>query len=208
MPNFTQYCTLEQVKTYGAIADTDSNDDTYINKIITAVQNGIDAFCNWSFHDETRTNEERSGADVKIDNDGYMQIRVDKCPVYAVSSVAYRFHPAQSWASVESTLVETFPTPSSVPHPRADSNLILCYVNMRAHRNDRVRVKVTYSGGFATTDPPGALNLLATRLTWWRYKQRAAAFDKIAMPEIGQVIIPSALPPDLRRDLELWKRVA
>lgn len=208
MPNFSQYCAPADVKAYGSIDNVDTGDDAYISKIIIAVQNKIDADCNWSFHDETRTNEERFAPDVKIDNDGLLHVRVDKCPVYAVVSVAYRFRPTDAWTAIDSSLVEFFPTPATVPHPRADSNLILCYVNLLARRNDRIRVKLTYSGGFATTDPPGTLNLLATRMTWWKYKQRAASFDKIAMPEVGQVVIPSALPPDLKQDLEKWKRVA
>lgn len=207
MSSFTQYTTLADVKSYGTMSNPDPIDDNEVVRAIRAVQNTIDQL-GWSFHDETRTNEERAGQEVKIDNEGYLQIRVDKCPVYAVAAVAYRSRPTETWNTVDSTLIEFTPTPVNTPYPRADSNLILCYVNLRSRRNDRVRVRLTYSGGFASPTPPPALNLLATRMAWWRYKQRAASFDKIAMPEVGQVIVPSALPPDIRLDLEKWKRVA
>lgn len=209
MSNFSSYCTLDEVKAYGTIDTPDAADDALIQQAMAAAQNFIDTECRWSFQDETRANEERAFPEVKIDDDGYLLIRVDKCPVTAVSSVSYRFKPSDSWTSVDTSIVEFFPTPSTTPHPLADSNLIQCYTSLGAYRSvTRPRVKVTYEGGFIGPTPPATLNWLATRLSWWKYKQRSAPFEKVAMPAAGQVIIPAALPPDLRRDLEVWKRWA
>ncbi len=214
MANFTQYCTLAQLKAFYTNI-TDAVDDAVITEALAEAQNLIDGETRWSFQDEARSNEEISEPQVKIDNDGYLQIRVDKCPVTAVSSVAYRFQPMDTWTTIDSTLIEFFPTPSTIPYPRANSNLILCYAGMQSYRaaGARVRVKITYQGGFQSANPPVNLTKLARRLGYWLYRQKdvvdaQSMAGKTAMPALGQVYIPSALPPDVASDLMKWKRWA
>ncbi len=210
MAYFTQYCTLQNVKDYPGAPITDAGSDLELARIVDAIKNSIDSTCRWSFNDESRTDEEIGYPAVKVDNDGYLQIRVEKCPVTSVTSVAYRFKPSESWTTVDASLVEFYPTPTTVPYPRANSNLVKCYVNLYSQRayGSKPRVKITYRGGFQLTDPPPALQQLAVRLAWWRFKQKDAPFEKTAVPALGQIIIPAALPNDVRMDLEQWSRWA
>ena len=201
------YCTVDQVKNYPPVHITDTVDDTAIIDAINSVKNNIDNICRWSFNNETRVAEERSGNDVKVDNNGDLNIRVDKCPVTNVASVEYRFRPSQAWTAIPASQIEYYPTPSNTPRALADSNLIKCYSSFLSARGERTRVRLTYSGGFATVPP--SLGRLATRMSYWRYKQGGTSFEKTAIIGSGQVIIPSNIPGDVMSELNRdWKRYA
>lgn len=54
---------------------------------------------------------------------------------------------------------------------------------------------------------PYDIEHVAIRLATWFYKQRKAPFQKTANPQLGTVVVPTALPEDIRAMLNPYRRV-
>lgn len=212
MANFTQYTTVSDIKQFYVNVFPDDIDDTQLQEAIDEAQNIIDSECGWSFQDETRTNEEKWYPEVLIDNEGRLCIRTDKCPITAVTSVAYRFQPQDAWTPVDASLIEFYPLPATVQYPQANANLVRCYVDLSAARiTVKPRVQITYQGGFDSANPPPTLQRVARRMAYWIYRERDVVSEQKTITGaagLGQVTIPNSMPPTLERQLKLWKRWA
>jgi len=76
---------------------------------------------------------------------------------------------------------------------------------------DKIVVTWSYVGGYDFSSPPTqpdptppALRMIATRLAWWHYELRKAPLGRVAMPPMGEMLIPVAIPPDVRYSLRPW----
>jgi hypothetical protein len=58
-----------------------------------------------------------------------------------------------------------------------------------------------------STTAPADIQHAAARLATWYYHQRQAPFETTGFPDLGQVVVPSALPEDIKGLLAPYMRV-
>ena len=65
----------------------------------------------------------------------------------------------------------------------------------------------SYTAGYPGNAIPTGLEALINRLAWWHFKVREAPFGRISVGEMGIVIQPQGVPPDLVSSMDHWRRV-
>ena len=192
------YCTLEEVRTELVKQGASAVDDNAIVERIPRACAELDRLCKYppragwrAFDDQLVTDEIRRGAQVKSADDGALLVTVAKGYCQSVSGAAC------------SSDLKTWHT---LPLDQLDiSNYDLTFLNVFAPRSGRLFAKLSYRGGFAVL--PDDLIQCAVRITAFLYHKREAPFEVTAFPDVGQIVVPSAVPSDVIQALSAFKRV-
>ncbi len=181
------YTNLKNLKDYGNISA--STDDPIISNLVTAYSAAIDNFCNQNLGFATFTNHILNGF---IDKDGILTVFIKSPSVASIASASYRM-----MRSAQNALTALDVTSNYLDIEPHSHGTIVRFLSVALYQFKlaRLRVLMTYSGGYTAATLPPDLELACRRLVWWGYKKREAPMEKTAIPELGQVIIPSASWP-------------
>lgn len=192
------YCTVEEVRTELAKQSTSSVDDNAITERIPRACAILDRACKHvlpgnqlAFADEAIAGEVRRGQQVISERDGALSVTVAKGYCQDVTSAEY------------STDLKTW---SALPLDQMDINgYVVTFLSVNAPRNGRLFVRLSYQGGYAVL--PDDLVHCAARLTAFLYHKRESPFEVTAFPDVGQIVVPSAMPSDIVQDLKPYIRI-
>jgi len=188
----TDYCTLNDVKQY--LSTDKSTDDALLSDLITKASVSIDTYCQRTFaaHAETRTYDavqDIHGRDLLVDDDLLSVTELTNGDGTVLSASDYVLLPANA-------------TPKYAVRLKASAAYFWAY-----DTDPEQAISVNGSWGYVnSTVAPADIRHAAARLSAWFYKQRDAPFEATGLPELGEVIIPSALPDDIKRALAPYVR--
>jgi hypothetical protein len=188
------YTSLANVKAYGPI---DGNtDDTIIGSAITGYSRLVDEYCRMQFSQATYT-EQQYRAEVSAD--GLLKVWTDTPTIANLTAAAYKSRRQATWTPLSLGDAET--------ENRPFGSFAFFRGNYSGYRGESLRVRLTYTGGWANLAAvPSSFEFLMRRLVWWIYRKRDAPDEKTAIPEMGVLIIPSQWPPDVRKGLATYTR--
>lgn len=191
------YTTLADVKTYLGIESANTNDDALLSGMIERAQSMIDASLSRTFEaaaDTTRT------LDAIADVYGQMlYLNDDLCALTAVAN--------GDGVTIPLTELVTEPrihTPFYALRLKQSSAYYWTYTD-----TPEGAIAVTGRWAYSVT-APGPIVQAAIRLTAWLYKQKSNVAD-IAAPAVsptGEIIIPAAMPLDIRQLLTPYRWIA
>jgi len=189
------YCTLAQVRKYADFKDaSNTSDDALISDLITRASKRIDTYCGRTFVQRTATRKFDAVRDVEgqrlwMDDDLLSVTSITNGDSTAVTSAQYVLEPAND-------------APKYAIKLKASSAVSWTYTT-----DPEQAISVAGTWGFmAGTIPPADIQHAAIRLTAWYYQQREAPFETVALPELGAVTIPQAIPADIVAVLENYVR--
>lgn len=190
------YTSRANVKSYGNVAQT--TDDMLIEGLVTAYSRQVDQYCQQQFGSATYA-DQVLGALVAAD--GVLTCWPAVPTISAITAAAYRAGNSASWIALTASELDT------------EEHTFGCTVrllgrDMRSIRGGRLRVQLSYSGGWANLAAvPADFEWAMRRLCWWAYKLREAPISKTAMPEFGSIVIPpSGWPKDIRDAFSVYIR--
>jgi hypothetical protein len=189
----SDYCTLSDVKTYIGTAQT--TDDTLISNLIPRASARIDAFCQRTFIARTETRYFDATADVQ---DRTLLVDDDLLAVTTLTNGDGTVLTASDYILLPSNA-----TPKYGIMLKSSSGHSWTYTT-----DPENAISIAGSWGYKTgTVPPDDIKHAATRLTDWFYKQRSAPFETTGLPELGQIVVPSDMPPDISALLDPYRRL-
>lgn len=195
------YCDVPMVKSELANQGATVYDEQAIVERIPRVTQLINAHCQHSFHSETITNEIRASVrgQAHLHPDGFLLFTVKKGAIQSISSISVSndllTYYEITGTSFSSLLIDRYEV--MVPN-----------LTVGLERNYPLFVKVSYLGGFSSTDPKlYLLQNAACRWTAFSYMKRKSPFDIIAYPSMGQINVPGTVPDDVLSTLNSLKRV-
>ena len=188
----TDYATLAEVKTY--IGTDKATGDTLLSDLITQASRDIDIHCQRTFtaRAETRSFDALAdvyGRDLLLDDD-------------LLSVTALTNGNGSVLAASEYVLLPANQSPKYAIRLKASASEFWTY-----DADPEEAISVVGSWGYQnSTVAPDDIRRVAVRLTAWYFKQRDAPFEATGLPELGEVIIPTALPTDIQRALAPYVR--
>lgn len=194
------YTTVDLVK--AAIKATESGDDALFATLVTAASRAIDRKMTGAPFDEAENYFQQADvADEEIrglvDTEGNLVCWPRKGSINSVSALAYRSSPLQSWQDVTvATYVEV------------DKRLVRAYLGLS--RGTRIRVKISYNGGLATTQAnlPADLIEAATVLAARFYREAESQLsDSIGVADLGLLVYRKSWPIRILDMLAPFQRV-
>lgn len=192
------YCTLEEVRTELVKQGATAVDDNAIVERIPRACAVLDRTCRHiltgnrrAFSDEAVSGEIRRGAQVVSGDDGALTVTVAKGYCQSVTSAEYSTD-LKTWRALSLDQLDI-------------DGYTLTFLDVSAPRNGRLFVRLSYQGGYAVL--PDDLVHCAVRLTAFLYHKREAPFEVTAFPDVGQIVVPSAMPSDIVQNLQPYKRV-
>lgn len=207
-----RYTSLHSLKLYGQVPDpTLANpDDGTLTSAIERAESEFESLTGSSFQQTTYTDVQAHNA--LVDGYGWLWLSSSQAaPVTAVTSIKVRnlrdkplTVDTLSW-DANALLLPYVPTAVERVDPRWWTVRVLPTVAIPPIDPASLIVQWSYTAGFATI--PLALESLINRLAWWVYKLREAPLGKVMMPELGLMEVPISMPPDIRSDMLLWRRV-
>lgn len=174
-------------------------DSTLLDGIVVAMSRQIDQSYNQVFAQQTYT---ASVFRAQIDSDGVLQCW-PACPVMSAPTVlAWKRAAETTWRDISGATTE-------IDQSSSGCQLRVLSPNLGCYRGERVQMRLTFVGGWATLgDVPADFELGARRACVIEYKKRDLAdMGKTAIPELGVVVVPSAWPADLKRVFASYQRV-
>jgi len=189
------YCTLEDVQREIKNQSASAADIAAINDRIPRASALIDGHCGHSFYNEAVSNEFRRGDQVRIDQNGNLRVTVRKGFVQSVS-LASISDDMRLWRVLPLDAVDI-------------DRYVLTFVGSGFSylRNTPLWIRISYQGGYPDGQLPKEIENAAVRWTSYLFHKRDAPFDITAFPSVGQVSIPSAMPPDIVQVLQKFVRV-
>jgi len=190
------YTTVENVKAYGNTIG--QADDPAIADLVTGYSSQVDAYCHQVFGLATYTGWIGRGT---VDRDGVLLAYPPVPTLSTPTAAAYRYGSLATWADITLSLLD-------VQTANHGSIVRVLGSDFGVYRNQRLQVRFTFSGGWATFDAiPDDFEIAMRRLVWWGYKLREAPMNKTAMPALGQVVIPpSGWPKDITDAFKPYRR--
>lgn len=170
-----------------------------MDAIVVAVSRQLDNYLNQVFAFDTYSAKIYRA---QIDPDGVLQCW-PACPTMsAPTALAWKRASDVSWHDISGASVE-------VAESNSGCQLRVLNPNLGMYRGNRVQLRLSFTGGWATLDDvPEAFEYGCRRACWMEYKKRdQAEMGKTAIPELGVVITPGAWPADIKRVFENYKRV-
>lgn len=155
----------------------------------------VDGYCGQSFGDEAVQNEVRRGDQVRIDDGGNLRVTSKKANVQSIA-IASISNDMRNWTLLPLDAVDI-------------DRYVITFVgaNLPFGRSAHLWLRMSYQGGYAAGTLPLAIVNAAVRWTSFLYHKRDAPFDITSFPSVGQVVIPSAIPPDIVQVLQPFVRV-
>jgi len=190
------YCTLAQVRSYLDFQSaSNTGDDSLINLLITRASQRIDTYCGRTFVERTETRTFDAVQDVEgqrlwMDDDLLAVDSITNGDSESITAAQYVLEPANE-------------TPKYAIKLLASSSKSWTY-----NTDPEQAISVTGDWGYMTgTVAPADIQHAAIRLTAWYYQQREAPFETVALPELGAVTIPQAIPSDIVAVLNNYVRI-
>lgn len=192
------YCTLAQVKR--SLSTTNSTNpnygatDTLLEEMITESSREIDDYCKRHFYESYATR-----------NYDAIYPRVDLQTLYLDEDLL-------ALGTIANGNGDVIPNGSVVLYPANESPKyairVLPNTTWQYTTNWEQAISVEGTWGFNTgTTAPANIQRACIRLVTWRFKQRDAPFETVAFPEVGAVSVPSAMPEDVARMLDNYRRI-
>ena len=187
------YTTINNVK--AQIDAHETTDDALLEQFITDASRTIDRYCAGAlgsdnyFVQETVTDRIMYGT---VDHDRVLWVWPLKPIVSDVSHIAYQYNPSGTWISIPANYVRIDGYAVSVPGMSCPAG--------------KLRVKMTYTGGYATIpdDIANACALLAIRF----YREvKSGLTDSIGVAELGTLQYTLAIPKRVQFMLAPYRRV-
>jgi hypothetical protein len=195
------YTSRDNVKAYGNTSTVTAGADALLDDLVTALSRQLDTYCCQVFAQQTYTSQVRKAA---IDRDGLLLCWPAVPTMSTPTAAQWKPGNSMTWYDLNIT------TDGAVEVEEQRSGCVLRFLgnNLATYRAAaRIQVRLSYTGGWETLDDvPEDFEYLARRLVWWAFKKRDAPIDKTAMPQLGQLIIPSNWPADLREGFSPWKK--
>ena len=190
------YTSVPLVKDYGN-TDGTANDDV-LTDLVTGYSDQVDTYCRQNFSQATYTDWIGRGT---VDRDGVLMVYPPVPTLSTPTAAAHRYGPLATWTDITLSLLDVEPN-------NHGSIVRVLGSDFGIYRNQRLQVRLTFSGGWADLDAvPADFELAVRRLVWWGYKLREAPMNKTAMPALGQVVIPpSGWPKDIADALKPYRR--
>jgi hypothetical protein len=190
------YCTLDDVRRYVDFKNpAHTSDDALITRLITAASKRIDTYCGRTFVQRIETRSFDAVQDVEgqrlwMDDDLLGVISITNGDGTAITTGQYVLEPAND-------------IPKYAIKLRASSAQSWTY-----HTDPEQAIHIGGTWGYHLgTLPPDDIRHAAVRLAAWYYQQREAPFETVALPELGAVTIPQAIPSDVVAILNSYVRV-
>lgn len=188
-----EYCSLNDVRVY--MNTTQTSDDPLLSNLITDCSREIDTYCNRQFYGTTATRYFDAVQDV--DN-----------------RTLYLDEDLQSVTSLVNGDSDTLSASTYVLQPPNESPKYAIRLKSSSGKSwtwqtdPENAVSVTGVWGYVSgTVPPEEIKRACIRLVAWRYKQKSAPFETTGLADLGQVVVPSAMPVDVARMLKPYVRL-
>ncbi len=191
------YTTTADVFAYGEVLAPSVNQTAVMNSFVTAVSRKVDKICTMNFSHETFTNKLTP---VRVTNDGVLTLYANSPTIDSVTNISLRAGNTPSLLPVNTATMEII----NYGFGSKISIYGLDYWSFRELRT--LRAYMSYTGGWTTlADVPEEFQFAVKRFTWFAYQQRAAPMQTTAVPELGVITLPAAVPPDV---MDVLKRYA
>lgn len=191
------YCTAAEVKTYKGISG--SGDDTLITALIARAQALIDAYTGRTFEASADTQRYLT---VGEDTDGRMAfLPADLCQITSVVT------DADGDADSLTVNVDYITEPRSRTPYYALKLLSSSDYRWEYTTDPEMGVLITGRWAYSVT-PPADIAHACIRMTAYFYAQKdAQVFDVTANPELGTITVPKGIPADVKKILDLFRRL-
>ncbi len=212
------YATLNDVQMYTVLGQksdgtyTTTRDDPLAEQMITSMSRIIDTYCDWrrGFYNEIFTNALVTGTYVRVDNNGFIHLLMDKPTIQSVTAVAYKLNFTDTFTTIDPKYA-IFQALDATQQPTEESDQIIISneaVDLTPWRNTRLYFQVSYSGGYTTI--PVAINEGCRELVSYAYNLRQAQPTGSVgfFFQGGQTIRPLDIPPFIKQILDPWRRVS
>lgn len=192
------YCTLAQVKlslsTTNSGAFNGTTSDAILSELITESSREIDDYCKRHFYET------------------YATRRYDAIYPTIDLQTLYLDEDLLAVGTITNGNGDIIPNGSVVLYPANESPKYairaLPNTTWQYTQNWEQAISIEGTWGFNTgTTPPAPIQRACIRLVTWRFKQRDAPFETVAFPEVGAVSVPSAMPEDVARLLDNYRRI-
>ena len=202
-----KYLDFATLKVYASVAT--ANDDSILQMAADRADMEIERETDSCFVQTTYTGVRPITS--FIDGNGWLHmIAREGGPVSAVAKVEVMDLAGGSrvWQQVDDLSGAILPSSPTISPPEADAWSVMVWPALALYgkAKGQILVRWTYTAGYATI--PNSLKALGTRLAHFIYKLREAPMGKVVTAELGLMTIPLSIPPDIRADLQGWKRVA
>lgn len=189
------FTSLPGVKAYGPLDGV--VDDALIGQMITAYSAVVEQELGLTCSGNTYTDQTNRA---QIDIDGVLTVYVPVPVITALTALSWKLGKSLTWTSLTAANAQI----ENLGHGTVVRAL---GSDLSAYRGSRVQARLTYTGGWATLgDVPKDFEMQVRRLVWWAYKKRDAPMEKTAYPDAGIVVVPSAWPPDVLKNLSHYRR--
>lgn len=186
---------------------TNTPDDTLLSDSIFRAEALFDLTCGTGFDQQTYSNVQ--AFQTWVDRYGWLHLLArERGPVTAVSAVQIRnINAGTPWESLTFVADDLILPPYDANYPRPESWHVRVFpaTALSPSPTGTILARWSYTGGYSSI-PQGLQNIIA-RLAWWIYKLREAPVAKIVNMPLGTMTVPLDVPPDIRRDIELWRPV-
>ena len=183
------YATLAQLTTYLGIASDD--DDALLDACLNRVTEAIDAYCDRFFEAATQTRHYQSDA---VDGD-VLYLDEDLLSVTTLTN-----------GDDDGTAI-TSDSYWLMPRNRTPYDRIVLKSDTSWEFGTDGEIAVAGTWGYSTT-PPADVEQACLRWAAYAYQQKdSQVFDVTAMPALGQMIIPSGIPADVKQLMDRYRRL-
>jgi len=189
------YCTLAEAKSQINTRNPSGTiSDDFLSAIITDCSREIDEHCDRHFYADYATRtfdalEDVYGYDLMLDEDLIGVTTITNGDSTTVSSSDYVLRPANE-------------NPKYKIRLKRGSSVSWTYQN---DPEDAISVEGTWGYNDGTV-PPEVIKRATIRLVAWRFSQRDAPFNTRGFPQVGMTEVPTAMPSDVVRMLEKFRR--
>jgi hypothetical protein len=191
------YTTTADVFIYGDVQAPSVNQTAVMNSFVTAVSRKVDKICTMNFSSATFTNKLTP---VRVTNDGVLTLYANSPTMSSVTSINLRAGNNTTLLPVNIADMEI----NAYDYGTKISIYGMDYYSFRELRT--LRAYMSYTGGWtALNQVPYDFQFAVKRFTWFMYQQRAAPMQTTAVPELGMITLPAAVPPDV---MDVLKRYA
>lgn len=185
------YTTPERVFAYGSSAGTatDPVDESAIMAdLVSGMSRAIDTYCNQAFSLDTYAQQSVRGV---VDQYGVLTAYAGVPSISAITAADYGGGNVYTPLNVSELAIEAHGFGTVVRTFGSGYGSL---------RNARVGVRLSYSGGWANlSEVPPDFEWAMRSLCWWAYQKRSAPSDRMAIPDLGVLIIPGSWPPHIKK---------
>jgi hypothetical protein len=203
------YTSLASLKLYGGV--TEDTLDSVLGNEIEWAEDELAHHAGCDFYQQTVLLEQCPRP--FIDGAGWLWLTAIKvAPVTAVTAIQIRDigRGSRAWMPLVYTADDIITPVMSPDGVTPDSWTVRVYPSspvLGARSTGQILVRWSYVGGYAGNAIPPGLETIVNRLAWWHFKLREAPFGRISVGEMGIVIQPQGVPPDLVSAMDHWRRV-